>query len=143
MSVRFKTVFSGFDINAKDLNNNNLATINCCGLYKKFYNFIKKLDTPSQITASYELQFVDTYFKDQPIVHSVKRKIDFYVVPFSVYTDVNKTNISSVKEYVKSKKIPLENIFIIDSCGHCVYPNRRVNLPQKIYKFFDRTCDQR
>ena len=143
MGIRFKTVFNGFDIDAKDLNDNNLAAINCYGLYEDFYNFIKKLNTPSQITASYELQFVDTYFKEQPIVHSVKRKINFYVIPYSIHTDIYKTNISSVKQHVKSKKIPLKNVLIINSRGCNVYPNRRADLPGKIYNFFENIYDQR
>ncbi len=143
MNTRFRTVFTGFNITAEDLNDNNTTNIKCDRLYGKFHDFIQKLNTTSQITASYELQFVDTYFKEQPIVHSVKREIDFYVIPKSVYYDKNQENISLIKKHAKSKKIPLKNVLIINSRGCSVYPNRRRALPREIYNFFEKIYDQR
>ena len=126
---RFGIIYSDFYFTEKDLNGKLIDSFTR-KFANKFADNVKSLNTPCHVHASYTINFVDSYQKDEngihPIVHIVEKPIDFYIA-----NDENELN--KILEKNKDKQIKVVNKKL-----HPIYPYQFDGVDLSIWCFLNR-----
>ena len=137
MNNRIGTDLSDFSLTAYDVTGHHyINEIHWAGYGEAPYKYIREINNPCQVIASYKLWFYDRFFPPvYPIIHSVKREIKFWIVPDDLKTA--KKVITKIRQNLKQEKNPYDDILVINIKGHQMFPKYTNKLPKKIYDFFN------
>ena len=126
---RFDIEYSNFYFTERDLDGKFVDSFTK-KFVNKFADNVKSLNTPCHIHASYSINIVDSYQKDEngirPIVHIVNRPIDFYIAD-------NENELNKILEKNKDKQIKVVNKKL-----HPIYPYQFDGIDLSIWLFLNR-----
>ncbi len=137
MNYRIGTSFGGFSLTAYDITGHSYINEICWnGNGEAPYRYIREINNPCQVIASYKLEFYDRFVPHvYPVIHSVKREITFWVVPNDL--TIAKETITQIQKNLKREQKPYKDILVINRQGYQVFPKYTSVLPNKLYEFFN------
>lgn len=141
MNSRIGTELYGFSLNVCDITGRRyINNVVWNGYGEAPYGFIKKVNTPCQVEASYKLEFYDRFSHKHEVIHTINRKIIFWIVPNDM--EIASKIIKTIQKDLKSQEKPYKDILVINNRGYQVHPKYHRRLPKKLYDFFNNTYEK-